>query len=188
MKSINLLLIALLSISILGCNNQTATNPPESNQESTSLKSAFAEDFFIGTALNRGQIQGTDLPAGALIPREFNSITPENVMKWMHIHPEEDKFDFALPDQFVELGEKSDMFIVGHTLVWHSQLAPWAEGIEDKATLDKVMENHINTIVGRYKGRIDGWDVVNEALNDDGSLRETGFPQGRRRRISSKSF
>ncbi len=177
MTTARLLLLTLATVLALGACQETLPDSQGSILKGPSLKEAYAEDFLIGAAVNRAQIQGTDSQAVALIEREFNSLTPENVMKWMHIHPEADRFDFELPDQFVALGERNDMFLVGHTLVWHSQLAKWAQEITDSLSLASAMENHINTIVGRYKGRIRGWDVVNEALNDDGTLRETIFLQ-----------
>jgi endo-1,4-beta-xylanase len=67
------------------------------------------------------------------------------------------------------------MFIHGHTLIWHSQLAPWMSEIKDGSEMKAFMKNHINTVVSRYKGRINSWDVVNEALNEDGTLRKSIF-------------
>ena len=164
----------LLAVGFLspGCKEMVAV---KQQQQAITLKSAFADDFVIGTALNRRQITQSIPEAAALIPKEFNSITAENSMKWMHIHPKPDTFNFELPDAFVEYGQQYHMFIVGHTLVWHSQLARWARGIEDPDEMKKHLENHIRTIVGRYKGKVHGWDVVNEAINGDGSLRESVF-------------
>lgn len=101
-------------------------------------------------------------------------------MKWMYIHPEQEVFHFEQADKLVNLATENDMFLVGHTLVWHSQLAPWvfrsAHGDTiDNAELTRRLKNHISTIVGRYKGKIKGWDVVNEALEEDGSYRKSPF-------------
>jgi len=94
------------------------------------------------------------------------------------VHPEPDKYDFAASDRFVEFGEKHGMFIVGHTLVWHNQTPSWVFQDEkgnavNRETLLLRMREHIFTVVGRYKGRIKGWDVVNEALNQDGTMRQS---------------
>jgi endo-1,4-beta-xylanase len=140
-----------------------------------SLKNAYKGDFYIGTALGESQINEADPLVTALISKEFNSVTPENIMKSMFIHPEQDKFDFKSSDKYVAFGEKHKMFIHGHTLIWHSQLAPWMSQIKDSITMGKMMMNHIATIVGQYKGRINSWDVVNEALNEDGTLRKSVF-------------
>ena len=139
------------------------------------LRDVFKNNFFIGTALNANQILEGDSIQTALIATEFNSVTPENIMKSMLIHPQKDTFNFELPDKLVALAEKNDMHIQGHTLVWHSQLSPFFKEISDSTEMVEVLTNHINTIVGRYKGKIDAWDVVNEALNDDGTLRKTVF-------------
>lgn len=148
-------------------------------QEST-LKDAFRDKFLIGVAVNRSQIHQRNEAENKLITSQFNSLTAENDMKWMHIHPKPDTFNFEHADKLVELAEANKMFVVGHTLIWHSQLAPWVFKTDEGGTIDSVeltkrMKHHIHTIVGRYKGRIKGWDVVNEALAEDGSLRKSQF-------------
>lgn len=146
--------------------------------EIPALKEVFRDDFMIGSAINQRQANEMDNRGVPIVKKHYNTITPENIMKWMHIHPEPGEFAFDGPDRFVEFGEENEMFIVGHTLVWHSQIPEWVfeddEGnsISREALIDR-MRNHIHTIVGRYKGRVDGWDVVNEALNMDGSMRQT---------------
>jgi endo-1,4-beta-xylanase len=142
------------------------------------LKEAFKNDFKIGAALNRRQIFESDVRGAEIVKTHFNSITPENILKWALVHPEPDRYDFAAPDRFVEFGEKHGMFIVGHTLVWHNQTPAWVFHDEkgnalDREALLKRMREHIFTVVGRYKGRINGWDVVNEALNQDGTMRQS---------------
>jgi endo-1,4-beta-xylanase len=142
------------------------------------LKKAFEKDFHIGVALNHDQIAGKDAAAVALVKEQFNSITPENVLKWERVHPEPDKYNFAPVDQFVTFGEKNKMFVIGHVLVWHQQTPRWvfedgAGKPADRETLLQRLRDHISTVVGRYKGRIHGWDVVNEAVEDDGNLRKT---------------
>lgn len=146
-----------------------------SQKETASLKDVYKNDFYIGTALSADQIEEKDKKVDSLIKKEFNAITPENIMKSMFTHPQKDKYDFALSDKFVAYGEKNKMFIHGHTLIWHSQLAPWMEKIADSIEMKAFMKNHITTIVSKYKGRINSWDVVNEALNDDGTLRQSVF-------------
>ncbi|MDZ7261064.1 MAG: endo-1,4-beta-xylanase [candidate division KSB1 bacterium] len=142
------------------------------------LKQVFQEDFYIGVALNEDQIFGKDTQAVALVEKHFNSITAENVMKWEPLHPEPTRYHFEPADRFVAFGEKNKMFIVGHTLIWHYQTPGWVfqdkEGKPvDRQTLIQRMKDHIFTVVGRYKGRVHGWDVVNEALADDGSFRQS---------------
>lgn len=146
----------------------------------TGLKDTFADHFYIGAALNEAEITGTDATGVELIKQNFNSIVAENCMKSEEIHPEEGVYDFTLADKFVEFGEANDMFIIGHCLVWHSQLAKWF-AYDDNGNyvtpevLKQRMKDHITTIVTRYKGRIHGWDVVNEAIVEDGSYRKSPF-------------
>jgi endo-1,4-beta-xylanase len=139
------------------------------------LKDVYKGHFYIGAALSQERILGEDPAAMKVVLKEFNSITPENVMKWQIIHPFDDEYDFRVADEFVKLGEKDSMFIVGHTLVWHSQLPDWVHELKDSAALFKAMKDHIYTVAGRYKGRVKGWDVVNEALEEDGTLRKSNF-------------
>jgi endo-1,4-beta-xylanase len=146
-------------------------------QTPSPLKDSFAGQFLVGAALNEAHFTEQDAATTALISKHFNTITPENALKWEALQPEVDRFDFAAADRFVEFGERHDMFIIGHTLVWHSQ-TPKAVFEENgkpvsREVLLERMRTHINTVVGRYKGRIKGWDVVNEALNEDGSLRRS---------------
>lgn len=143
-----------------------------------SLKDAFKDHFLVGAAVNEAQFTGADSRGIPIIKAQFNSITPENVLKWEKIHPLADGYDFGPADRYVEFGEKNNMFIIGHTLVWHSQTPKWvfengSGQPADRDTLLNRMSNHIHTVVGRYKGRVKGWDVVNEALNEDGTLRQT---------------
>lgn len=149
-----------------------------SAQSTPSLKDAYKNDFYIGAAMDDAQITGQDKVGDALIVSQFNSISPENALKWEIVHPQPDKYDFRLADQYVAFGEEHHMFIVGHNLVWHEQVPAWvfrdAKGnlLRRDALLARMRE-HIHTVVGRYKGRIQSWDVVNEALNEDGTLRQS---------------
>src|SRR5215216_356453 len=150
---------------------------PAGAQQRT-LKDVFKNDFMIGAALNRNQIFEKDTRGAEIVRTHFNSITPENILKWALVHPQPGKYDFTASDRFVEFGEKHNMFIVGHTLVWHNQTPRWVFEDEqgkpvDRETLLKRLREHIFTVVGRYKNRIKGWDVVNEALNQDGTMRQS---------------
>jgi endo-1,4-beta-xylanase len=140
------------------------------------LKDAFKNQFLIGAALNEDQFSGKGGCADSLIPAQFNTISPENVLKWESIHPGPNQYDFGSADRYVQYGRKHKMFIVGHTLVWHNQTPAWVFRDDkgnpvDRETLLRRLHDHIATVVGRYKGKINGWDVVNEALNEDGTLR-----------------
>lgn len=169
------LLLTVTFFLMLGCTSSD-------QQTKQTLKEAYANKFYIGAALNTSQFTGQDERAAPILETHFSSITPENDMKWERIHPEPGLFDFEAADRFVAYGEKHNMFIISHVLIWHSQTPDWVFEDENGAQLSREalldrMENHIKTIVGRYKGRIHGYDVVNEALNDDGSLRESKWYQ-----------
>lgn len=170
-----------LSIAAMGVLALTACTQPKQSVVTPTLKDVFADQFLVGCAINQWQVAGE---AGAmddsLIRTHFNSVVAENVMKCEVIHPQEDVYDFTLADAFVDYAEKNNMHIVGHCLIWHSQCAPWFHkdslgNLVDAETLKQRMKEHITTIVTRYKGRIDGWDVVNEAIEGDGSWRKSLF-------------
>lgn len=164
--------LSLLSILLFfSCTSKKESGSTESN----GLKTLYKSDFLIGSAINAGQILERDSMALPLIPKEFNTLTPENIMKCEVIHPEWAKYNFELSDKIVDLSKKNKMFLVGHTLIWHSQLSPFVRRIKSPDSLKLFMKEHISTIAGRYKGKIDGWDVVNEALEEDGSMRKSIF-------------
>ncbi|MCE1157041.1 MAG: endo-1,4-beta-xylanase [Bacteroidales bacterium] len=153
---------------------------PAVSQNAPGLKDAYKNQFYIGTALNRGQYMGASSVSDQVTRQHFNSIVAENCMKSEKLQPNEGKFFFADADQFIEYGRKNNMHIVGHTLIWHSQAPAWFfvddKGNEvSKEVLIDRMRNHIHTVVGRYKGKVHGWDVVNEAILDNGDWRKSKF-------------
>ena len=173
---INLLAGVVAISALVGFSCKPAQKPEPT------LKDAFANKFYIGTAMNAEQIMGTDSATVEVIKKNFNAIVAENCMKSGPIQPEEGKFDFELADKFVEFGEKNNMYITGHCLVWHSQAPRWffTDSLGNDVTpevLTERMKTHIFTVMGRYKGKIKGWDVVNEAVEDDGSYRNSKFFQ-----------
>ncbi|MGB7762376.1 MAG: endo-1,4-beta-xylanase [Bryobacteraceae bacterium] len=144
----------------------------------TTLKDAYQGSFRIGAALSQSIYTESDAAGAALVKAQFNSITPENDLKWERIHPTAQGFDFGPADRYVAFGEKNHMFVIGHCLVWHSQTPRWVFEDEkgnpvSREELLRRMHDHIAAVVGRYRGRINGWDVVNEALNEDGTLRRS---------------
>ena len=169
---LSLVIMALTIISILSCANTLHT---QNTVEGYPLSDRFNGLFHLGAAINEDIILGKDLQSKNIVTSEFNSITPENSLKWMFIQPTPNSFDFDAADKYVELGLKNKMHIVGHALVWHSQLADFMNTSSSSLEFSKHVENHINTLVSRYKGKIDAWDVVNEAFNEDGSFRESVF-------------
>ena len=168
----NLIIGAAVVLAAAGCSSKA--------EEPKGIKDAFEGKFYIGAALNEAEIRGIDTTGVDLVKTHFNSIVAENCMKNEEIHPAEDVWNFELADKFVEFGEANDMFIIGHCLVWHSQLAKWFAYDENgeyvtPEVLKQRMKDHITTIMTRYKGRIHGYDVVNEAIVEDGSYRKSPF-------------
>lgn len=146
------------------------------------LKDAIGEYALIGTSLNQWQADGSDGEASAIIARHFNAAVAENCMKAEVIQPEEGKYEFTLADEFVGYCEKNHLKAIGHCLVWHSQAPKWfftdSAGLPvSRRVMIERMRHHIRKVVGRYRGRIHGWDVVNEAIEDDGSYRQSPFYQ-----------
>lgn len=146
------------------------------------LKDALEGKFFMGTAMNTPQILGSDTASLDIIHKHFNSVVAENCMKSGPIQPKEGEFDFELPDRFIEFAEQNNLYTVGHCLIWHSQAPRWFfvddQGNDvSKELLTERIKTHIFTVVGRYKGKVDCWDVVNEAIEDDGSWRNNKFYQ-----------
>ena len=175
MKTNTLIHVALIMLALF-----LAACAPEVNSGEPGLKDALEGKFYMGAALNEQQILGKDSTSLALIQSHFNSVVAENCMKMGPIHPEEGAFNFELADRFIEFANDLDMYTVGHCLVWHSQAPDWfftdEEGNEvSREVLIERMKEHILTVAGRYKGKVDSWDVVNEAFEDDGSWRETPF-------------
>ena len=155
-------------------------NTPDSSEEG--LKDALEGKFIIGTAMNAPMMTGRDTASINIIHKHFNSVVAENCMKSGLIQPKEGEFDFVLPDKFIEFAEQHDLYTVGHCLIWHSQAPRWLfvdeEGNDvSRDILIERMKTHIFTVVERYKGKVDCWDVVNEAIEDDGSWRNTKFYQ-----------
>jgi endo-1,4-beta-xylanase len=156
-----------------------AARPPGPAKE-PALKDVFKKDFLVGAALTEKQFSnpGEADCEVALIKRQFNSISPENILKWESIHPGPGQYNFGPADNYVDFGVKNKMFIIGHNLVWHHQTPAWvfqdgSGAPVDRETLLRRMREHIFTVVGRFKGKIGGWDVVNEAVDEDGSLRQS---------------
>lgn len=140
------------------------TTAPAVDQNGPVIKDVYQKHFLIGTA---GDFPGNYSDAErALAKAHFNVLTPENCMKPALVHPQEDAWRFERTDALMKFAEENGLAVFGHTLVWHAQTNDWFFQGGDKAAVTERLRNHIHTLVGRYKGRIQGWDVVNEAIND----------------------
>lgn len=175
MKKILSLAVALM---LAGCQQEATTA-----ETPDSLKAAYKDAFMMGTAVNEAIVDGSDQVSQDLVLKHFNTLTVENVMKAEEINPEPGEWNYGPADAFVEFGEKHDMFIVGHTLVWHNQTPAWffenAEGNPNTPEEQiERMRSHIETVASRYAGRVHAWDVVNEVIADDGSYRPTTWVNG----------
>jgi endo-1,4-beta-xylanase len=156
--------------------NESACRIADGNQYA--LKDVFKNKFLIGASVSYDQISGKDTNVISIIESQFNSITPENCLKWDSVHPKPNVYNFQQADQLVAFGEKNKMFIVGHILIDQEQVPGWvfqdANGNKvDRDTLLKRIQEHISTVVGRYKGRINAWHVINEPIGRDGKIVNT---------------
>ncbi|MCM2517443.1 endo-1,4-beta-xylanase [Streptomyces griseoincarnatus] len=177
---------AALALPLLGGSASAASPagpkaPPHAHGSHAPLRAAAPEGFVIGTAVaGGGHHLEQDYPDPftydkeyrKVLGREFSSVSPENQMKWDYIHPERDRYDFGQADAIVEFARKNRQVVRGHTLLWHSQNPAWLEeGDFTKAELRGILRQHITKVVGRYKGKIQQWDVANEIFDDQGNLR-----------------
>lgn len=170
--------VLLRSTIALAALRHAKLNALTSALEATGLKDAFQDDFLVGTAIGTDLIDNLKPDYLALITREFNAITLENEMKWERVHPEPNAWQWDHADWFVEFGTANDMYLLGHVLVWHSQTPDWVfQDDREKpiraAALRMRMREHIQQLVGRYKGKVHAWDAVNEAVDEDKGWRKS---------------
>ncbi|WP_115555175.1 endo-1,4-beta-xylanase [Xanthomonas arboricola] len=176
-------LATLLRIAVVGISAIAALPAAaRCDTASTSLKHAYADGFLLGTAVNADIVSGKDAAAAALVACHFNAVTPENVMKAEVVAPHPGVFDFRAADAFVGYAQRNRLFVVGHTLVWHNQTPDWffvdAQGKPNSSDAQiERMRAHIAGVAGRYVGKVQAWDVVNEIIDEDGSYRSTNWVQ-----------
>lgn len=167
-------MIVLISLVAAACSSSKKNTAVS---VTPSLKEVFKNDFSIGTALNTVQIEEKDANADALIRQQFNMATPENIMKAEIIHPQWNTYNFDLGDKMVAYCAKNNIKVNGHTLIWHSQLPAFARRIQSVDSFRTFFTDHIKTVAQHYDGKVYSWDVVNEALNEDGTMRRSVFLQ-----------
>ena len=164
------IIICVLNLFYVAVQNASAQQIP-------SLKETFKNDFFIGTAINTQQVEEKSTVANRLIEQQFNAVTPENIMKAEVLEPSWNTFNFDLADKLVAYAQKNNIKVNAHTLIWHSQLPAFMHHMQSTDSVKQYFENHITTVAGRYDDKVYSWDVVNEALNEDGTLRNSIFLQ-----------
>jgi endo-1,4-beta-xylanase len=169
------MLLLCIGLLLAACTNTKKTAGASSSHPIPSLKQTFKNDFAIGAALNAEQILQKEPNAKVLVPEQFDAITPENIMKAEVIHPEWDRYNFELADSIVAYGKAHNMIVNGHTLIWHNQLPAFVRRMKSADSVRQYFVNHISTVAGRYDGKVYSWDVVNEALNEDGTMRKSIF-------------
>jgi len=173
----------LTALTVLGCGGGSpdvsspgqTQNPPVVAADTTPLRVyASHHNLLIGAAIDRGfRLTGTDGSTfRSIMSKQFGILTPENDMKFDHLHPARDTYRFVSADSLVTFAESNGMRVRGHNLVWHSQLPAWVtSGTWTTTDAQQLMVDHITNVVSHYRGHVMEWDVVNEALADDGSLR-----------------
>ena len=142
------------------------------------LKSAYADAFMMGCAVNSQIVSGRDSRSTEIILQQFNAVSPENDMKAEVIHPRPDTWNFEPADRFVKFANDNNLWSLGHTLVWHNQTPDFFFNHPDgtpktKDEMVETMRSYIEKVAGHFAGKIDAWDVVNEIIDNDGSYRKT---------------
>ncbi len=152
----------------------SATPSAPAANASAALRDLAGSRYF-GSALAMPQL-ARDTKYTQIAGTQFSAVTPENAMKWGLVEPSKGQFEWADADAIVAFAEAHNQKMRGHTLVWHTQLPDWISGGSfSKAELSAILQQHITTEVSRYAGKIYAWDVVNEVIADDGSMRDDVF-------------
>ena len=168
-------IIVLISL-FIGCSGATAqsfpTHVPHKTVTIPLRVLAQQRGILIGAAVNMDALN-SDAQYGATLEREFDEVTPENVMKWDAVHPQPNVYTFQQADELVSFAQAHGMTVHGHNLVWYLALPAWIEnGHFTRDQLMTILKNHIFTVVSHFRGSVNIWDVVNEAIANDGTLRQ----------------
>ncbi|WP_224721580.1 endo-1,4-beta-xylanase [Paenibacillus vietnamensis] len=166
--------------------------PIEIQHDIPNLKDVFADEFLLGSALLVNEIEDPDGPDAQLLKKHFNSLTAGNELKWDATEPREGQFDFTRADKIVGFAEENGLSSRGHTLIWHSQTPNWVfydgqGNLASKELLFARMKRHIDEVVGRYKGKIYAWDVVNEVI-EPGDRQPNGLRNSLWYQIAGEEF
>jgi len=162
-------LVLVLANAAIGLGSGAGGVPEQSLREA-----AQASGLLAGTAVRPAAL--SEPAYASTLAREFNMLEPEDALKWEVVHPEPQSYDFSQADQIVDFATRHGMKVRGHALVWHRQNPKWlTEGKYTSGELAEILEKHIKTVAGHYRGKIFAWDVVNEAFDElrPGELRST---------------
>lgn len=166
-KTTKQLLVLLITVSLFAFCKKRADDPPQGADKKS------APVFPIGVAVSIEPFQ-TSVAYQQIVSREFTSITAENAFKAESLHPLKDVYNWADADMLVDYCRANQKRLHGHNLIWHNQLPIWiTEFNGSKEEWQQIFKSHIQTIVSHFKGKVAGWDVVNEAFNEDGTLRNS---------------
>ncbi len=159
-------------VPMLNATSADIATLPETESAPTLRSLAEKRNFYMGAAV--AYVPLLDLqPYRDTLANEYNMVVPENAMKWDATEPAQNFFEFTEADLIVNFAKTNDMQIRGHNLVWYNALPSWlTSGTFTRAQLLNILHNHIQNVVTHYKGLVAAWDVVNEAIGDDGSLRQ----------------
>lgn len=179
--------ILLLTILLL-CSALPAVHVYGDETDMPTLKHAFQDDFLIGAAIHQSLFEEETHATLELVARQFNSISSCNMLKWGPFNPKPGVYRYDLADAYVEFGRKNNMYLFGHVLFWHNQTPEWVFRDEDGQQVDRAvllerMRERVRHVSKRYGNTIKGWDVVNEAILDNGKLRDSSWT-----RIIGKDF
>ncbi len=180
MKKLTAVTLALV-MTLLALTSCSAKPQYSYDAETASLHEVFDEWFDVGCAINSWNLNDKESLEYKTLSKHFDVFVMENETKIDAIQPREGTFNFGGTDKLVEFAEETGVKLRGHTLVWHSQCPDWFffDG-EEEASAELVLERmktHITTVMTRYKGKIDTWDVVNEVIGDGGGLRDSYWVQ-----------
>jgi endo-1,4-beta-xylanase len=166
-----------LVLTAAGCQPTSGTLDPVPAEPDVPLRDLADErGIGIGAAVGGSLVlpESQADPYAATLAREFNVMTAENDMKHGPLRPSRDEFRFDRADALVAFAERNGMRVRGHTLVWHGQLAQWlTNGTWTPEEAREQLRDHITTVVTHFRGRVAAWDVLNEAIEGDGSRRTT---------------
>ncbi|MFL5771858.1 MAG: endo-1,4-beta-xylanase [Flavisolibacter sp.] len=170
-KITNFLIASFIVLGLSYCSSSGQTSRSKSNTVK-GLKDYYKDYFLIGAAVTPRSLHGED---SALIVHHFNSLTAENAMKMGPIHPRENEYYWKDADSIAAFAKKHGLKMRGHNLCWHAQAPSWMFKNEKGDTVSKEvllqrLKDHITTVVNHYKDRVYGWDVVNEAIDDNDSI------------------